>query len=115
MPSERVQRQIDRLLDQCEEAIARRDWDAVLESVAAILVADPENADALTYRSMGERGREAGSDQRQLRCQHVDNVDQQWQRRLRLQCHANRGQRAVCGRGGGCERGQQTGFDQRQL
>src|SRR5438132_11369914 len=59
MPSERVQRQIDGLLDRCEEAIARRDWDAVLESVAAILVADPENADALTYRSMADRGREA--------------------------------------------------------
>ena len=55
--SERALRQIERLLDQAEEAIGRRDWDAV-EEVAA---ADPENADALTYRAMAEQGRSAAA------------------------------------------------------
>src|SRR5437763_115779 len=59
MPSERVQRQIDRLLDQCEEAIAQRDWQAADAFIASVLVADPENGDALTYRAMTEKGRQA--------------------------------------------------------
>ena len=34
---------------------------------------------------------------------------------LRFQCHAGRGQHAVFGHGGGCQRGWQGGFDFRQL
>jgi predicted ATPase/class 3 adenylate cyclase len=49
MPSERVQRQIDRLLDEAEAAIARLDWEAVRERSAAVLALDPENADARTF------------------------------------------------------------------
>src|SRR5207245_187580 len=49
MPSERVQRQIDRLLDQCEEAIAQRDWAAARELSESVLRMDPGNADALAY------------------------------------------------------------------
>ena len=37
MLSERMQRQIDRLLDEAEEAVARRDWPAVRESAEAVL------------------------------------------------------------------------------
>ena len=55
MPSERVQRQIDRLLDDVEESISRFDWDAVFNGVQAILAIDPENAEALTYLKAAER------------------------------------------------------------
>lgn len=61
MRSERLQRQIDRLLDQCEEAIGQRSWDVVDETAAAVLAVDPENADALAYRTMAERGRQASA------------------------------------------------------
>jgi len=54
MPSERVQRQIDRLLDEAEEAISRYDWEAVREAEHAVLAIDPENADAITYLASAE-------------------------------------------------------------
>jgi predicted ATPase len=62
MPSERVQRQIDRLLDEAEAALAVRDWEAVgnLASDAASL--DPENLDALTFLEAARRnGADVGS------------------------------------------------------
>ena len=46
MPSERVQRRIDRLLDQAEEAADRQDWDTVRRIAAEVLGLDPENEDA---------------------------------------------------------------------
>src|SRR5579871_431377 len=49
MRSERLQRQIDRLLDQCEAAIAQRDWAAGRELAEAVLRMDPDNPDALAY------------------------------------------------------------------
>jgi tetratricopeptide (TPR) repeat protein len=49
MPSERVQRQIDRLLDEAEDAIRRLDWPTVRDRATAALALDHENADALTY------------------------------------------------------------------
>jgi len=55
MPSERVQRQIDRLLDEAEEAISSQDWAAVAERAQAALRLDPENADALSYLAAAER------------------------------------------------------------
>lgn len=61
MPSERVQRQIDTLLDQAEESTASREWDSVLESVAGVLALDGENEDALAFRAMAEQARDAGS------------------------------------------------------
>ncbi|MCH8236188.1 MAG: hypothetical protein IIC29_08705, partial [Chloroflexi bacterium] len=54
MPSERVQRRIDELLDQAEAAMAARDWDVVAESARMALVADPENDDAKMFISMVE-------------------------------------------------------------
>jgi serine/threonine-protein kinase len=54
MPSERVQRQIDGLLDQAESGIAGRDWDAVREAARAVLGIDPENEDALAFLSMAD-------------------------------------------------------------
>ena len=49
MPSERVQRQIDLLLDEAEEAISRQGWNIVGERAQAVLRLDPENQDALSY------------------------------------------------------------------
>jgi Cdc6-like AAA superfamily ATPase len=49
VPSERVQRQIDRLLDDAEAALARRDWPRVHELSQDVLALDPENADARTF------------------------------------------------------------------
>jgi len=55
MPSERVQRRIDNLLDQAEEALASREWTAVNELAEAVLAADPENDDAATFITMADR------------------------------------------------------------
>ena len=49
MPSERIQRQIDRLLDEVEEAMSGQDWEAVGERARSVLRLDPENQDALSY------------------------------------------------------------------
>ena len=46
MASERVQRQIDRLLDEAEEAIAVSDWATVGDGARNVLRLDPENSDS---------------------------------------------------------------------
>ena len=55
MPSERVQRRIERLLDQAEEAVDNRDWAAVQEISEAVLVADAQNEDAKIFSAMAEK------------------------------------------------------------
>jgi len=55
MPSERVQRQIDRLLDEAKEAISSQDWAVVAERASAALRLYPENSDALSYLAAAER------------------------------------------------------------
>ena len=55
MASERLQRQIERLLDEANETIAKEDWPAVVSRARAVLRIDPENSDALSYLSMAER------------------------------------------------------------
>ena len=55
MVSERVQRQIDRLLDEAEAAIATGDWAAVGDHARTVLRLDPENNDALSYLAASER------------------------------------------------------------
>ncbi|MBT6682151.1 MAG: hypothetical protein HOB07_08865, partial [Chloroflexi bacterium] len=61
MTSERVQRRIERLLDQAEEAADHRDWGRVAESVQMVLSVDPENADALAFQVMLENAGISGS------------------------------------------------------
>ena len=56
MPSERIQRQIDRLLDEAEAASARRDWLQVLDLAVHVLTFDPENADAQGLAAAAKRG-----------------------------------------------------------
>lgn len=55
VPSERVQRRIDRLLDQAEEAVDARDWESARDAADAVLAADPTNEDAQTFLAMAER------------------------------------------------------------
>ena len=47
MPTERIQRQIDRLLDEADEAIASQDWTTVGNRARSALRLDPENLQAL--------------------------------------------------------------------
>jgi hypothetical protein len=61
MPSERVQRRIDDLLDQTEEAVKATEWSRVRELAEAVLVADPQNEDAKTFLAMAERATEVGT------------------------------------------------------
>jgi hypothetical protein len=45
--SERMRRQVDRLLDHAEEAADRADWPVVRDRAEAVLRVEPGNADAL--------------------------------------------------------------------
>ncbi|MBI5949869.1 MAG: AAA family ATPase [Chloroflexi bacterium] len=51
MTSERVQRQVDRLLTEAEDAMARGDWETVRLRAGAVLRLQPRDEDALTYLS----------------------------------------------------------------
>ncbi len=55
MASERAQRQIDRLLDEAEEAVSRLDWGTVGDRAQAVLAFDPDNADGLAFLAAAER------------------------------------------------------------
>ncbi len=55
MASERVQRRIDRLLDQVEEAVDQLDWETVLSRAQAVMALDPDNADAANFLASAER------------------------------------------------------------
>jgi len=49
MLSDRIQRQVDRLLDEAEEAIALRQWEHLRAHCEAVLSLDPDNSDAARY------------------------------------------------------------------
>jgi tetratricopeptide (TPR) repeat protein len=53
--TERVQRQIDRLLDEAEAALSVNDWDTVSARAQAVLRLDPDNADAKAYLAAATR------------------------------------------------------------
>src|SRR5262245_232741 len=55
MPSERIQRRIDALLDEADEAIARSDWPLVRDRANNVRVLDPGNAEALTLLEAAAR------------------------------------------------------------
>jgi len=61
MASERVQRQINRLLDEAEEAIARSDWALVHDRTQNVLALAPENSDGLAYLAAAERALSSSS------------------------------------------------------
>ncbi len=55
MASERVQRQIDRLLDQAEEAMGQMAWEAVRDSAKAVLGLDSSNNDSIAFLASAEQ------------------------------------------------------------
>lgn len=55
MPSERVQRRIDRLLDQADEAFERDAYQEALERARDVLALDADNSEADAFISMAER------------------------------------------------------------
>ena len=55
MASERIQRRIDRLLDQAEEAMDQLNWDSVRDCAQAVLGLDPQNNDALAFLASVDR------------------------------------------------------------
>jgi hypothetical protein len=55
MPNERVQRHIERLLDEADQALAARDWAQVRACAQDVLALDAENADATALLAAAER------------------------------------------------------------
>src|SRR3989454_6419699 len=55
MPSERMQRQIDRLLDEAEKAASEKDWPQVADCAREVLAVDADNEDAVAFLAMAER------------------------------------------------------------
>ena len=62
MPSERIQRRIDRLLDDAETAADQQDWPTVERLADEVLGLDAENEDAPALLAAAERrlGSQAG-------------------------------------------------------
>ena len=61
MASDRIQRRIDRLLDQIEEAVDQLDWEVVRERAQAVLALDRENKDAYSFLDAAEWALSGGS------------------------------------------------------
>ena len=55
MASDRLQRQIERLLDEADQAITQEDWPTVASRARAVLRIDPDNSDAISYLAVAER------------------------------------------------------------
>ena len=55
MQSDRIQRQIERLLDEAEEAVSDMKWDVVRDRSIGVLAFDPDNSDALAFKAAAER------------------------------------------------------------
>ena len=54
MPSERIQRRIDSLLDEADAAVTASDWTEVAEKARAVLAIDATNEDAAGFLKMAE-------------------------------------------------------------
>jgi hypothetical protein len=59
MTSERTQRQIDRLLDEAERAMAARDWTLLRQHAEDVLLLDADNGDAKNFFAAAERAMNA--------------------------------------------------------
>ena len=55
MASERVQRQIDRFLDEAEQAMSHSDWETARDRSNSALALDPGNADAQAFLAAADR------------------------------------------------------------
>ena len=60
MPSPRVERDIERLLDAASDALAENDWAIAVQRANAVLALDPGNEDAAYYLEAAERGQGTG-------------------------------------------------------
>jgi tetratricopeptide (TPR) repeat protein len=56
MASERIQRQIDRLLDEAEVAFGVSDWATLAERARRVLLLEPGNEDGATFLAVAEAG-----------------------------------------------------------
>ena len=54
MPSERIQRRSEALLDQADEAVDANDWPLVADKARAVLAINETNEDALAFLKMAE-------------------------------------------------------------
>ena len=72
MASDRVKRQIDRLLDEAEQAIAEGDWGTVRVQAHSVPRLDPENADTLLQRASTSSAR-TGSEVDRLKAMSLLN------------------------------------------
>ena len=54
MASDRIQRRVERLLDQIEQEADQRNWQLVLELAQEVLRFAPDNADARTFIDVAE-------------------------------------------------------------
>ena len=55
MASDRIQRRIERLLDEIDEATDGREWSRVQELASDVLAFAPENAEAQQFLAAAER------------------------------------------------------------
>ena len=55
MASERIQRRLERLLNQLDEAEAQGDWESVRALARDVLGIDPENVEAVAYLESSDR------------------------------------------------------------
>ena len=67
MASDRLQRQLNRLLDEAAEAVAQGDWALVRDCAQKALVAEPENQETLSFLAVAERGLESPRSRRRSR------------------------------------------------
>ena len=51
MASDRIQRQIERFLDEAEDAVAHGDWGTAKDCAEKVFAFDPENSDGLAFSS----------------------------------------------------------------
>jgi hypothetical protein len=56
MTSDRIQRQIDRLLDEADASFAARDWEGLRSRALDVLKLDTANLDARTFLDAAEHG-----------------------------------------------------------
>ena len=61
MASERIQRRIDLLLDEADQAVSKSDWVTVADRAQNVLALDPDNKDAATFVAAADRA-SGGSD-----------------------------------------------------
>ncbi len=59
MATDRVKRQIDRLLDEAEQAVGRRDWTTVRDLANDVLAFDPDNEDGQAFMAAAQRSLDA--------------------------------------------------------